>query len=201
MTAQPSPVFVWSCADYSFQSKRHYANPFQRLNVRATFTAPSGLLHAVDGFWDGDLTWRVRFAPNEVGLWHYVTNCSEHDNEGLHNQQGTFVCQVGATDGNRFQSHGPLRLSASKTYLAHADGTPFFWLADTAWNGPLRASSLTDWHHYLETRVRQGFTAVQWVTTQWRAAPDGDIEGNLAYSGTDEITVNPPFFQRLDEYV
>ena len=49
--------------------------------------------------------------------------------------------------------------------------------------------------------VRQGFNTVQWVATQWRAAPDGDVEGNLAFSGVEKIAINPAFFQRLDEWV
>ncbi len=85
-------------------------------------------------------------------------------------------------------------------YFAHADGTPFLWIGDTAWNGPLRAST-EDWAYYLALRRRQGFTAVQWVTTQWRAASSGDEHGTRAYSGTDSIAIEPAFFQRLDNRI
>jgi hypothetical protein len=54
---------------------------------------------------------------------------------------------------------------------------------------------------YLRERTRQQFTAVQWVGTQFRAAPDGDKNKELAYAGTDKIAINPKFFQRLDEKV
>ena len=49
-----------------------------------------------------------------------------------------------------------------------------------------------------EQRVRQGFSGVQWVTTQWRAAPDGDANGDCAFVGDSRIEVRPEFFQRLD---
>jgi hypothetical protein len=39
---------------------------------------------------------------------------------------------------------------------------------------------------------------VQFVTTQWRASPAGDRDGQLAYTGREKITINPKFFQRLD---
>ena len=32
-------------------------------------------------------------------------------------------------------------------------------------------------------------------------APDGDANNQLAFSGTDKITINPAFFQRMDEKV
>ena len=47
-------------------------------------------------------------------------------------------------------------------------------------------------------RVRQKFTAVQWVATQFLAAPHGDRDHALAYTGASAIQVNPAFFQRLD---
>jgi hypothetical protein len=82
----------------------------------------------------------------------------------------------------RFRRHGPVRLSENRRYLAHADGTPFFWLADTCWNGPLRSTD-EEWEQYLSVRAAQKFTAVQWVATQWIAAPQGDIEGQRAFEG------------------
>jgi hypothetical protein len=89
-------------------------------------------------------------------------------------------------------------VAASRTFLEHADGTPFFWLADTAWNGALH-STREEWQNYIDTRTLQGFTAVQWVATQWRASPDGDRLHELAFTGHDRISVNAEFFQRLDE--
>src|SRR2546425_856815 len=42
---------------------------------------------------------------------------------------------------------------------------------------------------------------VQFVTTQWRASPEGDVNKQTAFTGSEKITVNPTFFQRLDEKV
>jgi len=41
-------------------------------------------------------------------------------------------------------------------HLEHADGTPFFWLADTAWNGAL-LSTAGDWKRYLDDRATKHF--------------------------------------------
>ena len=39
-------------------------------------------------------------------------------------------------DENPFTKHGKLRVAKSGTHLEHKNGTPFFFLADTAWTGP-----------------------------------------------------------------
>lgn len=57
-------------------------------------------------------------------------------------------------------SHGPLRVSANGRFLEHADGTPFFWLADTDW---LLLTKLTEpeVERVFEDRSRKGFNVVQ----------------------------------------
>ncbi|MEZ4709566.1 MAG: DUF4038 domain-containing protein [Caldilineaceae bacterium] len=193
-------IAQWHCLELTFQSTASYANPLQEVEFSADFSGPTGETQTIRGFWDGGAVWRVRFAPNAVGEWRYETRCADAANDGLHAQSGQFTCTP-PTHETRFTQHGPVRLAANKRHLEHADGTPFFWLADTAWNGPLR-STKEEWDHYLQVRTRQRFSAVQWVTTQWRAAPDGDIEGGRAYAGDNSrIEINPAFFQRLDERV
>jgi hypothetical protein len=138
----------------------------------------------------------VRFSPGEIGEWSYATTAAPASDAGLHAQRGTFQVRTNG-GGTRFDRHGPVRVAATGTHLEHADGTPFFWLADTGWNAALH-STPDEWQHYVNTRARQRFTASQWVATQWRAAPDGDRLKERAFAGHDRITVNPTFFQRLD---
>ncbi|MHC5035621.1 MAG: apiosidase-like domain-containing protein, partial [Planctomycetota bacterium] len=95
--------------------------------------------------------------------------------------------------------HGPVGLSVDRRHFAHADGTPFFWLGDTAWNGALKSRG-EDWDDYLAMRRSQGFTAVQFVCTQWRAAAT-DHRGEKAYEVDGRLRINPAFFQRLDARV
>ncbi|MEZ4664189.1 MAG: DUF5060 domain-containing protein [Caldilineaceae bacterium] len=193
-------IAQWHCLELTFHSATGYANPIQEVELLVIFSGPTDESQTVRGFWDGDSVWRVRFAPNAVGEWRYETSCTDAANSGLHAQSGRFTCTP-PTNETCFTQHGPVRLAANKRHFEHADGTPFFWLADTAWNGPLR-STKKEWDRYLHVRTRQRFSAVQWVTTQWRAAPDGDIEGGLAYTGDNSrIQINPAFFQRLDERV
>ena len=52
------------------------------------FIAPSGRKKIVRGFWDGGKIWKVRFMPDETGLWHWDSECSDENNDGLHGQAG-----------------------------------------------------------------------------------------------------------------
>jgi hypothetical protein len=56
----------------------------------------------------------------------------------------------------------PLRVSADGRHLVEADGRPFFYLADTAWELFHRLDR-EEARHYLEDRARKGFTVVQAV--------------------------------------
>lgn len=197
-TALPD-VPRWGVFETAFTAMRQPANPLQDTELRVTFTSPSRRTTIVSGFWDGGVTWRVRFSPDEPGRWTFATSAVPETDRGLHAQRGTFRV-VRAAGRMRFDRHGPVRVARSRRHLEHADGTPFFWMADTGWNAALM-STPEEWRHYLAERARQRFTAVQWVTTQWRAAPRGDRENEPAFTGRETIAVNPAFFQRLDAKV
>ena len=56
----------------------------------------------------------------------------------------------------------PLRVSENQRFLVKTDGTPFFWLGDTAWELFHRLNR-EDADAYLENRAKKGFTVVQAV--------------------------------------
>jgi len=157
--------------------------------------APSGEKRQTAGFWDGGRVWRVRFMPDEEGVWRVATRANPAI-EGLEREQRTFVCVEPEPDGNPLTEHGPIRVASSGRHFEHADGTPWLWIADTAWNGAL-FSSESGWDEYLSGRAEKGFTAIQFVTTQWRAAM-ANAEGQKAYSGVEDIEIHPEFFARMD---
>lgn len=173
-----------------------YANPLREMTVPVVFTAPSGRTCRLQAFWDGGQTWRIRFRPDEVGEWSWRTESFNSADTGLLLQGGKFACVAGDAD-SPLLAHGPLRSGQAATYLSHTDGKPFFWLADTAWNGAL-LSTAADWDEYLAIRRAQGFTVIQVVMTQWRADTAG-VAGEPVFSvEKDGLRVNPAAFQQLD---
>jgi hypothetical protein len=191
--AQNNRVPLWGRWERTFEADPR-TKPDPGIGLIVRLTSPTGKRHKISAFWDGGKTWRVRFMPNETGKWRFRT-IAYPDYVGLNAQRGSFVCRA-AKNGNRFSQHGAVRVSKDGSHLEHADGTPFFWLGDTAWNGPLM-SKAEDWDKYLNDRVAKKFTAIQFVTTQWRTAPT-NLEGEVAFTGIDKIQINPAFFKRMD---
>ena len=95
-------------------------NPFTGSSLHAGFRLEHRTV-TVDGFYDGEAKWRVRFMPDEIGEWTYTTRSSTPE---LNGATGQFQC-VNPSTGN----HGPV--AVSETYLsAYADGARYVVLGD-----------------------------------------------------------------------
>ena len=187
-------VSKWGRFEQSFKSGVTYENPFQQCTLKVTFVSPLGETNLVYGFWDGGKIWRVRFSPDQPGRWTYRTECSDIANVRLNAQTGEFLCSSPVGQG-RFERHGPIQVAADHRHFEHEDGTPFFWMADAAWNAS-RLSNPREWITYTQVRAGQNFSAVQWA-----AAPGVDAKQHSPFSGTNRIVIDPQYFQRLDEKV
>ena len=189
----------WMKKEITLISSTEYENPLYNVReLAATFTSPSGRQKTVRGFWDGGKDWKVRFVPDEVGTWTYKTSCSDDKNAGLHEVEGTFECVKNQSPHVIYQK-GSIKRNPGKYHLSYADGSPFFWMACTAWNGALKSSE-AEWDQYLTDRKEKGYNTIQFVTTQWRGG-DMDREGRVAFTGSGRIELNIEFFQRLDQKV
>ncbi len=214
----PAEVHRWGRFETAVEAPFYDAlDPLRDVRATADFTSPSGARHSLPGFWDGEYTWRFRCAPGELGRWEYSLRVAVRPEapvtggETLTAVSGDFQC-VPYSGDNPLYRFGPPRMSADRRHLVHAgtdpdgapaagaaggDGVPFFWLADTVWNGPLLATP-EEWGHFLRVRREQGFSAAQFVSTHWRTAPEGG-PGGLAYTGGERLErVRPEFFRRLD---
>ena len=199
LSAQNTDAFKWHKYELVFTSSIQYENPIQDVRtMEVTFTSPTGIEKTINAFWDGGETWKVRFMPGETGLWSFTTFCSEAKNDGLNGLKGSFLCKSG-NETKDIYLHGPVVNQAGTYYLTHSDGTPFFWLACTAWNGALKSTD-QEWDLYLNHRVRNHFTAIQLVTTQWRGC-DKSSEGMIAFEGSGRIRINPDFFRLIDKKI
>jgi len=184
-------VSKWARFEHSFHSTITYSNALQDVTLTVVFTSPLGETNQVFGFWDGGKTWLVRFSPNLPGRWTFTSACSDKANKGLNNQTGEFVCTA-AIATTRFARHGQIHVAGDRRHFEHSDGTPFFWVADTVWNGA-RISAIKDWKLYAGVRSSQGFTVAQWTAT-----PGADARGLTPFSGSERISINPNFFKPLD---
>lgn len=112
-------------------------NPFIEITFGATFTNGDQRVD-VNGFYDGDGRYVVRFMPNALGEWRYTT----HSNAPALNEiAGAFTC-VAPKRG----VHGPVQVAGAR-HFAYADGTPFVPLGTTAYA----------WVHQRPALVKQTF--------------------------------------------
>lgn len=199
LTASAADISVhqWGRFEEAFTANAAHQSPVHDIRLEVDFTAPDGSTHTRLGFWDGDQTWRVRFSPTQPGKWTYKTHCATGNDSGLDNKSGEFACEA-YSGVNPLYQHGELKVSDNNRYFEYADKTPYFFLADTVWNGAL-LSNLQDWQRFLGVRSDQHFTAIQFVTTQWRAA-NSDAQNQTAFTGVEKIKINPKFYQRMDPY-
>ena len=189
-------VGVWMKYEKQFESGKAYENPLYDVKeFAARFTSPSGRVKKIHGFWNGGRDWRVRFCPDEKGTWTFETSCSDAQNKGLHGVKGSFECVANESKLDIYTKGGIVRPKGCY-YLTHADGTPFFFTACTAWNGALKSTD-EEWPRYLRHRVEHGYNVIQFVTTQWRGG-DKDAEGRVAFEGSGKIRINTDFYKRLD---
>lgn len=95
-------------------------------------------------------------------------------------------------------AHGDLRVSADGHWLVHADGTPFLWLADTAWE-LLHRLTLDETEHYFAQRRAQGFTVVQTVVlAELSGLTEPTPEGLLPFDDLEPDRPNEAYFSKLD---
>ncbi len=129
-------------------------------DVEVVVSGPSGFAATVPAFWQGENRFGVRIAAPAPGKYSYTTTSTETSDSGLHGRTGEIEV-VPYSGSNPLYRHGRLRVSANKRHLEQADGTPFFWLADTWWMGLCkRLSWPDDFKALTRDRVAKGFSVV-----------------------------------------
>ncbi len=210
-TPEPLPEVVqWSMFEEVIQLSGTYTDEqrYQEIDVTAEFVGPDGSEYPVYGFWDGGDIWRVRFAPTLPGEWTYAIEASDAQGE-LTAVNGRFQT-IPPSDTLLAQNpnyRGFLRLSANGRYLTYADGTPFFWMGDTAWRANLLTMSfvpqpddagpeVAEFPTYLANRQAKGFTVIQLVAG-FPTEPERINEAGPTYR-EEFLVINPENFQWLD---
>lgn len=83
-------------------------------------------------------------------------------------------------------------------YLRQADGQPFFWLGDTAWE-LLHRLNREETLHYLRDRAAKGFRVIQTVClAELNGLDDPNAAGELCLHDHDPARPNPDYFTHVD---
>lgn len=189
----PSSVGQWGIFEISLNGPAD-GNPFTEVRFSAVFTHMDQQ-REIEGFYDGEGLYRIRFMPETQGAWRYETKSNRRELTG---KRGAFTVRP-PEPGN----HGPVRVR-NTFHFAYADGTPFRQVGTTCYS----------WHHRPEDMEEQTLATL-------RSAPFNklrmcvfphDYEAKNCppvywpYEGStpkswDFSRFNPAFFQHLEQRV
>ena len=169
-------------------------NPYMDNSLEATFTNGRHTV-TMPGFYDGNGIYKIRFSPDQLGQWNYVTNSNQ---PALKNKNGTFQCTP-ATGNN----HGPVKI-VNTYYLQYADGSPFYSVGTTAYQWTSVKQSIQE--RTISTLAKAPFNKMRMCVFPKSYRFGNDTEPWVyAYERKDTISdftqPNYAFFQNFDKRV
>ncbi|MBR2860711.1 MAG: DUF4038 domain-containing protein [Clostridia bacterium] len=214
--ASPEKATTWKMAEFTLIGKpaKNYNN--YELAITATNTV-TGTTITQPGFWNGGSEYKVRIAFTEAGVWNYTISGTALETV----QNGTVECVKASSSDHAIYQHG--FVTENGKYFTYADGTPFYYVADTHWNivdeiveadvaiaGYEADASMPSGYKYTgtsnkvrvhltklmaETRAKQGYTVIQ---TQPSGGGSTQLLSGITagITGTDNAI---KYFTRLDE--
>jgi hypothetical protein len=199
----PKTVEQNCVVEWEWHSAKDRPDPFNTVELDALLTDAEGREVRVPAFWAGGREWHARWSSSRIGRFTFRTICSDTNDTGLHNQSGA-VEVTPYRGSNPLLRHGPVHLSANRRYFAQADGTPFFWLADSWWHAMSSRLTMSGFKTLVADRVKRGFNVIQFaVANPCDIAPFDDRGGNEAgHAWTKDFgSINPAYWDLTDRRV
>ncbi|MGH3489051.1 MAG: DUF5060 domain-containing protein [Actinopolymorphaceae bacterium] len=166
-------------------------NPYADVTLSARFSYRNRAVE-VDGFYDGDGTYRIRFSPDREGRWRYVTASNV---AALSGHRGELSCVAPNPD-----NHGPVEV-VDRFHFRHADGTRYLAFGTTCYH----------WTHDMdevqEEATLRSLAASPFTKVRMCVLPTGGMRPSaLAFAGDtpgrlDRTRFNPVFFAHLERRI
>ena len=164
-TSPKETVVQWEVFEKELTTDKNYTNAqkYCKVILNATFTGPENSSYTVPGFWDGENTWRIRFTPTLPGDWSYTINSSDNQIDAPENDGGFTTVEPSDRDISVNPNYrGFLKVSDNSRYLTYADGTPFFWMGGTLWDGNGKIAVFDpDYKTYVDNRKGKKYSVLQ----------------------------------------
>ena len=191
-------VKQWERVEFSWQGKPTGINPFTDDYLRAIIKG-AGLRREVEGFYDGEGTYRLRFLAESPGTFTFTTASNLPELDQI---SGAF--KVTAPDA---AVHGPVR--TCETRFCYADHTPAFIMGTTAYAWHYRPEDVRQ--QTLDSFSRYGFNKIRMLVFPKHYA-GGYNNVDISYeppcypfegqpNAFDFRRPNPVYFQELEDRV
>ena len=191
-------VACWDRLELSFKHEAQ-GNPFD-VPLEATFTCKGTRIN-VEGFYDGEDTYRVRFMPTKAGTWRYTLSSPAKELDG---KTGTFEA-VPATGSN----HGMVETDGEHAFR-YADGTRYYPFGTTSYAWLHMSKEVQE--ETLQTLAQTGFNKIRMcvfpksynLVKEEPALYPFEIKGITKDKKGNEVKVwdyerfNPAYFQHLE---
>ena len=181
---------IFSPVEVELHATGNYANPYTDCTGEVVFTQPDGrTARTAPLFWDGGKTWKFRFAPDRTGPWKWTVSSAD---AGLDGQLGEFECQMSKRRGS---------IRAMRGFPHHfecQDGSPFWFMGDTAWSLYTDSTEKHDRDvalEYLDARATQGFNVVH--SMLMCESGDGN-SGGPPFTDIATEKLNPAYWREVD---
>ncbi|MBN2038015.1 MAG: DUF5060 domain-containing protein [Chitinispirillaceae bacterium] len=96
--ASTTDIGLYRTFEKTVENSKSYFNKFSDVELRCSYASPTGKKVDFFGFFDGDgngggnagsgNVWKIRFMPDEAGVWKYTWSWSDGTSGG----EGTFSC-------------------------------------------------------------------------------------------------------------
>lgn len=183
----------WGLMEAQFQGPME-ENPFLDVSLTAVFSCKEEQVN-VNGFYDGDGIYKIRFMPDKVGSWNFTTNSNVEKLNGL---TGNFECIESSCD-----NHGPVRVK-QKFHFEYEDGTVYYPFGTTCYAWIHQTKELQE--KTLETLKSSPFNKIRMCVFPKHYIYNNNepelypYEGSLE-EGFDYTRFNPKFFKHLEERI
>ncbi len=166
--------------EVALESDGEINDPYHGAKLTVTFTRPDGSLVTVDGFFDGDRTFKARAYCDALGQWSWK---SASDQAGLDGQSGSFQVVASPLPG-KLRQH-----SEDPRQFAYDDGRWFLHVGDTGYR--YVAPTEPRWQAYFDQAVALGVTKIR----VWFCQGRHDVRDLLT---KDRRGLNLPYWQEID---
>lgn len=173
-------------------------NPFVSVELIAQFTyqgSENNKPLCVDGFYDGDGIYKVRFMPDRTGVWSYCTHSNQKE---LDNITGQIECI-----DNHSDNHGLVRIK-NTYHFCYEDGTVYYPFGTTCYAWTHQSAALQK--QTIETLEHINFNKIRMCVFPKFYANNSEEPPMYPYQGHapnqwDFEQFNPQFFQALEGHI
>ncbi|WP_282942106.1 DUF5060 domain-containing protein [Paenibacillus sp. RC67] len=167
-------------------------NPFLDVQLTAQFQHMNRKV-TVDGFYDGNGVYKIRFMPDSEGNWSYEVRCDFPELDGA---SGHFICTAPSID-----NHGPVRVKDADRFC-YEDGTVYRPIGTTCYAWTHQDDALQD--QTLKTLGGSPFNKIRMCLFPKRYSFNINEPEHFPFEGSREQgfdlkRFNPEYFKRLEQ--